>query len=275
MLKDPRAEGAAENFAGQWLNLPGGKAPVRCRWLSRLRRPLRQRCGANRCSSNDRPCRSQRVDLLNRITRRHERLAKHYAYERLRSQFRRVTLGPTWKREGPHGKGVPHHTSKPERTSPVTPEVDSWELLAMSRQIRLQMSRASAGRLMPPATRRADGASGCGPRVRQDCIQCHALRITRSAREIRRVRVAQPRSGTAIRRGSAGIDGTRSGPPGCVNGSRLLDSSSRSSARSSDLRAGRGANQDMPLVRDIAAMRQGRHRFSRSCQRRQSKISMT
>jgi hypothetical protein len=126
MLKDPRAESLAENFAGQWLNLRGlqssGPLPL---IYPDFDDPLRQAMRREVELLFDTIVREDRsvVELLNaNYTFVNERLAKHYGLPNIYgSQFRRVTLGPEMEnRWGLIGKGAfPVMTSKPERTSPV------------------------------------------------------------------------------------------------------------------------------------------------------------
>ena len=127
MLKDPRAEALAENFAGQWLNLRGlqssGPLPL---IYPDFDDPLRQAMRREVELIFDTMVREDRnivVDLLNgNYTFVNERLARHYGIPNVYgSQFRRVTLGPDMEsRWGLMGKGAfLVTTSKPERTSPV------------------------------------------------------------------------------------------------------------------------------------------------------------
>ena len=127
MLKDPRAEALAVNFAGQWLNLRGlqsvGPLPL---IYPDFDDPLRQAMRREVELLFDSIVREDRsvVDLLTAdYTFVNERLAKHYGIPNIYgSQFRRVTLGPDMDvRRGLLGKGaILTTTSKPERTSPVT-----------------------------------------------------------------------------------------------------------------------------------------------------------
>ena len=99
MLKDPRAEALAENFAGQWLNLRGlqssGPLPL---VYPDFDDPLRQAMRREVELLFDSIVREDRnvVDLLTAdYTFVNERLAKHYGIPNVYgSQFRRVTLGP-------------------------------------------------------------------------------------------------------------------------------------------------------------------------------------
>ena len=99
MLKDPRAEALAVNFAGQWLNLRGlqsvGPLPM---VYPDFDDPLRQAMRREVELLFDSIVREDRnvVDLLTAdYTFVNERLAKHYGIPNIYgSQFRRVTLGP-------------------------------------------------------------------------------------------------------------------------------------------------------------------------------------
>jgi len=105
MLKDPRAEALAENFAGQWLNLRGlqssGPLPL---IYPDFDDPLRQAMRREVELLFDTIVREDRnvVDLLNaNYTFVNERLARHYGIQNVYgSQFRRVTSVPTWSRAG-------------------------------------------------------------------------------------------------------------------------------------------------------------------------------
>jgi hypothetical protein len=186
MLKDPRAEALAENFAGQWLNLRGlqssGPLPM---IYPDFDDPLRQAMRREVELLFDSIVREDRsvVDLLNAdYTFINERLAKHYGIPNVYgSQFRRVTLGPDMEmRWGLTGKGAfLTTTSKPERTSPVTR--GKWVMGNI-----LGMSPPNPPPDVPPLPARAADAAGnvkeptmrqrmLEHRVRADCIQCHAL----------------------------------------------------------------------------------------------------
>jgi hypothetical protein len=186
MLKDPRAEALAENFAGQWLNLRGlqssGPLPM---IYPDFDDPLRQAMRREVELLFDSIVHEDRsvVDLLNaNYTFVNERLAKHYGIPNVYgSQFRRVTLGPDMEmRWGLTGKGAfLTTTSKPERTSPVTR--GKWIMGNI-----LGMSPPNPPPDVPPLPARAADATGNAKeptmrqrmlehRVRADCIQCHAL----------------------------------------------------------------------------------------------------
>ena len=112
MLKDPKAEALAVNFAGQWLNLRGlqsiGPLPL---MYPGLRRPVAAGMRREVELLFDSIVREDRnvVDLLTAdYTFVNERLAKHYGIPNIYgSQFRRVTLGPGMdNRRGLLGKGA-------------------------------------------------------------------------------------------------------------------------------------------------------------------------
>ena len=96
MLKDPRAEALAVNFAGQWLNLRGLQARARCRCCIRISTiRCARRCAAkSSCSSTTSSAKTAVTELLTAdYTFVNERLAKHYGIPNIYgSQFRRVTL---------------------------------------------------------------------------------------------------------------------------------------------------------------------------------------
>ncbi len=186
MLKDPRAEALAVNFAGQWLNLRGmqsvGPLPM---LYPNFDDPLRQAMRREVELLFDSIVREDRnvVDLLTAdYTFVNERLAKHYGIPHVYgSQFRRVTLGPDMDlRRGLLGKGaILTTTSKPERTSPVTR--GKWVMANI-----LGMAPPNPPPDVPPLPPRPADATGnaheptmrqrmLDHRVRQDCIQCHSL----------------------------------------------------------------------------------------------------
>jgi len=186
MLKDPRAEALAINFAGQWLNLRGmqsvGPLPM---LYPDFDDPLRQAMRREVELLFDSVVREDRnvVDLLTAdYTFVNERLAKHYGIPHIYgSQFRRVTLGPDMDlRRGLLGKGAfLTTTSKPERTSPVTR--GKWVMTNI-----LGMSPPDPPPNVPPLPPRAADATGnkkeptmrkkmLDHRVRSDCIQCHSM----------------------------------------------------------------------------------------------------
>src|SRR6266567_1540790 len=186
MLKDPRAEALAINFAGQWLNLRGLQAvgPLPMLYPD-FDDPLRQSMRREVELLFDSVVRENRnvVDLLTAdYTFINERLAKHYGIPNIYgSQFRRVTLGPdTDVRKGLTGKGAfLVTTAKPERTSPVTR--GKWIMTNI-----LGMSPPDPPPNVPPLPPRMTDAAGNAKepsmrqkmldhRVRSDCVQCHSM----------------------------------------------------------------------------------------------------
>jgi Protein of unknown function (DUF1592)/Protein of unknown function (DUF1588)/Protein of unknown function (DUF1585)/Protein of unknown function (DUF1587)/Protein of unknown function (DUF1595)/Cytochrome C oxidase, cbb3-type, subunit III len=186
MLKDPRSEALAVNFAGQWLNLRGldsvGPLPM---LYPDFDDPLRQAMRRELELLFDSIIREDRnvVDLLSAdYTFVNERLAKHYGIPNVYgSRFRRVTLGPDMdSRRGLTGKGaLLTTTSKPERTSPVTR--GKWVMTNI-----LGMSPPDPPPDVPPLPPRAADATGNAKepsmrqkmmdhRVRTDCTTCHAM----------------------------------------------------------------------------------------------------
>ncbi len=186
MLKDPRAEALAENFAGQWLNLRGlqssGPLPmIYPDFDDPLRQAMRREVELlfDSIVNEDRNV----ADLLNaNYTFVNERLAKHYGLPNIYgSQFRRVTLGPDMEsRWGLTGKGAfLVTTSKPERTSPVVR--GKWIMGNI-----LGMSPPDPPPNVPALPARPADATGNAHeptmrqrmlehRVRADCIQCHSM----------------------------------------------------------------------------------------------------
>ena len=184
MLKHPKAEALATNFAGQWLNLRGldASAPLPLIYPD-FDDPLRQAMRREVELLFDTIVREDRniTDLLTAdYTFVNERLAKHYGIKNIYgSQFRRVTLGPGFEaRRGLTGKGAFLVTSsKPDRTSPVTR--GKWVMTNI-----LGMSPPSPPADVPPLPPRAADQNAKEPsmrkkmedhRVRVDCIQCHRL----------------------------------------------------------------------------------------------------
>jgi hypothetical protein len=186
MLKDPKAEALANNFAGQWLNLRGlqavGPIPM---LFPNFDDPLRQAMRREVELLFDSIVREDRnvVDLLTAdYTFVNERLAKHYGIPNIYgSQFRRVTLGPDMDvRKGLTGKGAfLATTAKPERTSPVTR--GKWimtNILGMGPPdpppdvpvLPPRMTDA-AGNTKEPSMRQ----KMLDHRVRSDCVQCHSM----------------------------------------------------------------------------------------------------
>ncbi len=184
MLKHPKAEALAINFAGQWLNLRGldASAPLPLIYPD-FDDPLRQAMRREVELLFDTIVREDHniAELLTAdYTFVNERLAKHYGIKNIYgSQFRRVPLGPGFEaRRGLTGKGAfLVTTSKPDRTSPVTR--GKWVMANI-----LGMSPPSPPADVPPLPARAGDQNAKEPtmrkkmedhRVRQDCVQCHRL----------------------------------------------------------------------------------------------------
>jgi mono/diheme cytochrome c family protein len=184
MLRSPKAEALAVNFAGQWLNLRGldATAPLPLVYPD-FDDPLRQAMRREVELIFDRIVREDRDirELLNAdYTFVNERLAKHYGIKNVYgSQFRRITLGPEMEaRHGLTGKGAfLVTTSKPERTSPVTR--GKWIMTNI-----LGMSPPDPPANVPPLPPRSSDPNAATPtmrekmmshRVRPDCTQCHRL----------------------------------------------------------------------------------------------------
>ena len=184
MLKDPKAEALAINFAGQWLNLRGldASAPLPLTYPDfddPLRQAMRREVELlfDAIVREDHPI----TELLTAdYTFVNERLAKHYGIKNIYgSQFRRVPLGAGFEaRRGLTGKGAfLVTTSKPDRTSPVTR--GKWVMTNL-----LGMSPPSPPADVPPLPARAADPNAKEPnmrlkmethRVRNDCTQCHRL----------------------------------------------------------------------------------------------------
>jgi mono/diheme cytochrome c family protein len=186
MLKDPRSEALAVNFAGQWLNLRGmaavGPLPM---IYPNFDDPLRQAMRREVELLFDSVVHENRsiTDLLTAdYTFVNERLAKHYGIPNIYgSQFRRITLGPDLDiRRGLLGKGAILVTSsKPDRTSPVTR--GKWVMTNL-----IGMRPPDPPPNVPPLPTKAVDVTGnkreptmrekmTEHRVRADCIQCHRL----------------------------------------------------------------------------------------------------
>ena len=186
MLRDPKAEALAVNFAGQWLNLRGlqsaGPLPM---IYPDFDDPLRQAMRREVELLFDSIVREDRnaAELLTAdYTFVNERLAKHYGIRNVYgSHFRRVTLPPSMDyRRGLLGKGAfLTTTSKPERTSPVTR--GKWIMTNI-----LGMSPPDPPPNVPALPPRAADAAGNAREptmrkkmedhlVRADCRQCHTL----------------------------------------------------------------------------------------------------
>ena len=184
MLKHPKAEALAVNFAGQWLNLRGldASAPLPLVYPD-FDDPLRQAMRREVELLFDTIVREDHniTELLTAdYTFVNERLARHYGIKNIYgSQFRKVTLGPGFEaRRGLTGKGAfLVTTSKPDRTSPVTR--GKWVMSNI-----LGMSPPSPPADVPPLPARAADQNAKEPnmrkkmedhRVRVDCTQCHRL----------------------------------------------------------------------------------------------------
>jgi uncharacterized protein DUF1592/uncharacterized protein DUF1588/uncharacterized protein DUF1587/uncharacterized protein DUF1595/uncharacterized protein DUF1585 len=186
MLKDPKAEALAENFAGQWLNLRGlqssGPLPL---LYPDFDDPLRQALRREVELLFDTIVREDRnvTELLTAdYTFVNERLAKHYGIPNIYgSNFKRVTLPAALdNRRGLLGKGAFLVTSsKPERTSPVTR--GKWIMGNI-----LGMSPPDPPPDVPPLPPRTADAGGNAKeptmrkkmldhRVGTACAQCHQL----------------------------------------------------------------------------------------------------
>ncbi len=271
MLKDPRAEALAVNFAGQWLNLRGlgssGPLPM---IFPDFDDPLRQSMRREVELLFDDIVRQDKniVDLLTtNYTFVDERLAKHYGIPNIYgSAFRRVTLGPEMEdRWGLTGKGAfLVTTSKPERTSPVVR--GKWIMGNI-----LGMSPPDPPPNVPALPPRAADATGnaheptmrqkmLDHRVRADCIQCHSMMDPIGF-------ALEPFDGVALKRTldegqpidpkSKVFDGTEiSGPTGLRNWlvSKYSDQFVEVAAEKLLTYAlGRGVEyEDMPLVRSIS-----------------------
>lgn len=270
MLKDPRSEALAINFAGQWLNLRGLQAHSPLPNLyPNFDDPLRQAMRREVELLFDNMVREDRPvsELLTAdYTFVNERLAKHYGIPNIYgSQFRRVTLGPDMDiRKGLTGKGAfLATTSKPERTSPVTR--GKWIMTNI-----LGMSPPDPPANVPPLPVRAADATGNAKepsmrqrmqehRVRADCIQCHQMMdpIGFSLENFDGIAMWRTQDGGENIDAAAQVfDGTRiDGPVGLRNW--LVGYSGQFVQVVSEklliYALGRGVNHDdMPLIRDIA-----------------------
>jgi mono/diheme cytochrome c family protein len=271
MLKDPRAESLAINFAGQWLNLRGlassGPLPM---VFPNFDDPLRQSMRREVELLFDDIVRQDRnvVDLLTaNYTFVNERLAKHYGLPNIYgSQFRRVTLGPDMEdRWGLTGKGAfLVTTSKPERTSPVVR--GKWIMGNI-----LGMSPPDPPPNVPALPPRAADATGnaheptmrqkmLSHRVRADCIQCHSMMdpIGFSLEPFDGVALKRALDeGQAIDAKSKVYDGTELDGPSGLRRWLVANYSEQfvevAAEKLLTYALGRGVEyQDMPLVRSIA-----------------------
>jgi hypothetical protein len=271
MLKDPRAESLAVNFAGQWLNLRGlassGPLPM---IYPEFDDPLRQAMRREVELLFDDIVRQDHsvVDLLTaNYTYVNERLAKHYGIANIYgSQFRRVTLPPEMEdRWGLIGKGAfLVTTSKPERTSPVVR--GKWIMGNI-----LGMSPPDPPPDVPALPARAADAGGntkvptmrqrmLDHRVRADCIQCHSMMDPIGF-------ALEPFDGVAFKRAldegqpidpkSKVYDGTELNGPSSLRRWLVSNYSDQfvevAAEKLLTYALGRGVEyQDMPLVRSIA-----------------------
>jgi hypothetical protein len=271
MLKDPRAEALAVNFAGQWLNLRGigavGPLPL---LYPDFDDPLRQSMRREVELLFDSIVREDRsiVDLLNAdYTFVNERLARHYGIRNIYgSQFRRVALGPDMDaRKGLLGKGAfLVTTSKPERNSPVSRGKIIMEKL-------LGVPPPDPPPNVPPLMAKNNDARGNAKtpsmrttmldhRVREDCITCHSLMdpigFTLENFDAVGLWRSKEDSGEAIPASETLYDGTKvQGPAGLRNW--LLGYSDQfvevATEKLLTYGLGRGVEpEDMPLVRKIA-----------------------
>ena len=282
MLKDPRAEALAVNFAGQWLNLRGlgssGPLPM---IYPDFDDPLRQAMRREVELLFDDIVRQDRsvVDLLTaNYTFVNERLARHYGLPNIYgSQFRRVELPAEMEdRWGLTGKGAfLVTTSKPERTSPVVR--GKWimgNVLGMSPPDpppdvpALPPRPADAtGNLKQPTMRQ----KMLDHRVRADCIQCHSMMdpIGFSLEPFDGVGLRRTLDeGQAIDPKSKVYDGTEIDGPNGLRKWLVANYSDQfvevAAEKLLTYALGRGVEyQDMPLVRSIAqdGAKQD-HRFS-------------
>jgi len=281
MLKDPRADALAENFAGQWLNLRGlqstGPLPM---IYPDFDDPLRQAMRREVELLFDTIVREDRsvIDLLTAdFTFVNERLAKHYGMQGIYgSQFRRVALGPDLDaRRGLLGKGAfLVTTSKPERTSPVTR--GKWIMTNV-----LGVSPPDPPPDVPPLPARAADARGHAKepgmrekmvqhRVRADCVQCHMLMdpIGFSLENFDGIGLWRTdEDGTPVDASAKVYDGTPIAGPAGLRTWLLAYSDQFVEVVAEKLLTyglGRGVeHQDMPLVRAIARdARKADNRFS-------------
>jgi hypothetical protein len=281
MLKDPRAQALTANFAGQWLNLRGlqsvGPLPL---VYPDFDDPLRQAMRREVELLFDTIIREDRsiLDLLTAdFTFVNERLAKHYGIPNVYgSQFRRVTLSPEMDaRRGLLGKGAfLVTTSKPERTSPVTR--GKWVMTNI-----LGVSPPDPPPDVPQLPPRSADAAGntkeptmrqkmLDHRVRQDCVQCHALMdpIGFALENFDGIGLWRNADGdTPVDATSQLFDGTKIDGPVALRewlGTYSTQFTQVVAEKLLVYALGRGVeSQDMPLVRSIArdAMR-NQHRFS-------------
>jgi hypothetical protein len=186
MLKDPRAEALAVNFAGQWLNLRGVQAsapapPLYPDFDDNLRQAMRKEVELL-FDTIVREDRSVRELLTADYTFVNERLARHYGIRNVYgSVFRRVTLDDGLDaRRGLLGKGAfLLTTSQATRTSPVIR--GKWVLSNIigvpppqppANVPVLKAQRTDvAGNTKEPSLRQ----KMIDHRIRPDCVNCHKL----------------------------------------------------------------------------------------------------
>jgi Protein of unknown function (DUF1592)/Protein of unknown function (DUF1588)/Protein of unknown function (DUF1585)/Protein of unknown function (DUF1587)/Protein of unknown function (DUF1595) len=270
MLKDPRAEALAVNFAGQWLNLRGmgavGPLPM---LYPDFDDPLRQAMRREVELLFDSIVREDRslVDLLNAdYTFVNQRLARHYGIPGIYgSQFRRVVLGPDMDvRRGLLGKGAfLTTTAKPERNSPVTRGKIVMEKL-------LGMPPPDPPPNVPPLMPKASDSRGntktpsmrqmmLEHRINEACVRCHSLMdpIGFTLENFDAIGLWRTEdSGEPIAASEILYDGTKvQGPAGLRNW--LMGYSDQfvevGAEKLLTYALGRGAEaEDMPLVRRIA-----------------------
>jgi len=277
MLKDPRSEALAINFAGQWLNLRGmqavGPLPL---LFPNFDDPLRQaerrevELLFNSIVNEDRNV----VDLLTAdYTYVNERLARHYGIPGIYgSQFRRIILPAELDvRRGLLGKAaILTTTAKPERTSPVTrgkwimaniigvgppdPPPDVPPLKPTANDAR--------GNAKTPTMRQkmVDHREQIGSPANAACVQCHKMMdpIGFSLENFDAIATWRTEDeGTPITKSEIVYDGTTvNGPSGLRNWIVSNYSSQFVEVAAEKLLTyalGRGVEyQDMPLVRSIS-----------------------
>jgi len=269
MLKDPRSEALAINFAGQWLNLRGmqstGPLPM---LYPDFDDPLRQAMRREVELFFDSIVREDRVisELLTAdYTFLNERLARHYGIPNISGdQFRRVTLSAAFEaRRGLMGKGaILTTTSKPERTSPGVR--GKWVMTNI-----LGMSPPDPPPDVPALKPKSEDPNAPEPSMRQkmvdhrariDCAHCHTLMdpIGFSLENFDAIGKWRTKDGgLPINAVDTAYDGTRlDGPAGLriwlASYSDQFDEVVAEKLLTYAL--GRGVEyQDMPLVRSIAS----------------------
>jgi hypothetical protein len=270
MLKDPKAESLSVNFAGQWLNLRAlpAQSPLPLLYPD-FDDPLRQAMRREVELLFDNVVREDRpiTELLTAdYTFVNERLAKHYGIKNIYgSQFRRVMLGPDMDvRKGLTGKGaLLVTTAKPDRTSPVTR--GKWIMTNI-----LGMSPPDPPPDVPPLPPRMTDNAGNSKqpsmrqkmldhRVRNDCIQCHAMMDPIGFALENFDAIAAWRTtdeGNTINAAESMFDGTKvNGPSGLRNWLSGYSDQFAQVAVEKLLTYGLGRgveHQDMPLVRAIS-----------------------